>query len=283
MRRQLTAVAALVFVFVLAACAQRSSTVTQPAGNSATACDKANLNLIKPGTLTVATDSPAYSPWILHNDPSNGQGYESAVAYAVADKLGFSKDEVNWVVEPFNKSYAPGQKDFDFDINQISVTPERAKVVTFSDSYYDVTQALIAMKGTPIASATTMAALKPFKFGDEVGTTSLAYISQHIQPTQQPSVYDTLNEAKSALENGQIDGVVLDLPTASYVSGAQIKGSEVVGQFPTSGEHFGLLFAKGNPLVTCVNQALAQMKSDGTLKQLQQQWLGKYLSVPTIS
>jgi polar amino acid transport system substrate-binding protein len=272
-------------MLVLGACAQRSSTTAGTSGTAAgtPSCDNtANLHLLKPGTLTVGTDSPAFSPWILHNDPSNGQGYESAVAYAVAGQLGFAKNQVKWVVEPFSKSYAPGSKDFDFDINQISVTPERAKVVTFSDSYYDVTQALIAMKGTPIASATTMADLKPYKYGDEVGTTSLQYITQHIQPTQEPSVYDTLNEAKSALSNGQIDGLVLDLPTASYVSAAQIKGSEIVGQFPTSGEHFGMLFEKGNPLVDCVNQALATLKSNGTLDNLQQQWLGDYLNVSTI-
>lgn len=274
----------VVGMFVLSSCAQKSATTTQPAASAAggAPCDKANLHLLKPGVLTVATDSPAYGPWILKNDPSNGTGYESAVAYAVAGELGFEKGDVKWVVEPFNKSYAPGAKDFDFDINQISVTPERAQVVTFSDSYYDVTQALIAMKGTPIAGAASMADLKPYKFGDQIGTTSLQFITQHIQPDQEASVYDTLQEAKSALENGQIDGLVLDLPTASYVSAFQIKGSQIVGQFPSTGEHFGLLFEKGNPLADCVNQAIATLQADGTFDELEQEWLGDYLGVPVI-
>jgi polar amino acid transport system substrate-binding protein len=280
-------VALAVFALLGAACATESSTVAGGGSSSpaANACDKANLNLVTPGTLTVATDDPGFlfPPWILKHDPTSGKGYESAVAYEVAKRLGFTPDEVKWVTVPFNKSYAPGPKDFDFDINQISVTPDREKAVTFSGSYYDVSQALVAMEGTPIASATTLAELKGYKFGAQVGTTSLDFINTVIQPTQQAFVYDTTNDAKSALNAGQVDGLVLDLPTASYVSAVQIPGSTLVGQFESTGEHFGMLFEKDNPLVTCVNSVLDDMRSAGTLDDYAQQYLSDYLGVPTIT
>ncbi len=239
---------------------------------------------MNPGQLTVATDSPVYSPWFRHNDPPNGQGYESAVAYAVAQGLGFDTSEVKWVVEPFNKSYAPGPKDFDFDINEISITPERAQQVDFSTGYYDDAQALVARKGTPIASATTVADLKPYLLGDQVGTTSLAFISQVIQPTQQPRVFDTLNDAKAALNAGNIDGILTDLPTADYFQ-YSVKDGTVVGRFaPTNPpEQFGLLFEKGNSLVSCVNAVLAHLKSNGTLERLQGRWLKNYNAYPLIT
>jgi polar amino acid transport system substrate-binding protein len=280
-------VALAVFALLGAACATESSTVAGGGSSSpaANACDKANLNLVTPGTLTIATDDPGFlfPPWILKHDPTSGKGYESAVAYEVAKRLGFTPDEVKWVTVPFNKSYAPGPKDFDFDINQISVTPDREKAVTFSGSYYDVSQALVAMEGTPIASATTLAELKGYKFGAQVGTTSLDFINTVIQPTQQAFVYDTTNDAKSALNAGQVDGLVLDLPTASYVSAVQIPGSTLVGQFESTGEHFGMLFEKDNPLVTCVNSVLDDMRSAGTLDNYAQQYLSDYLGVPTIT
>ena len=282
MRKLLVALAT--FAMFGAACASDSSTVTPSSGGSgsatADACAKDSLTLVNPGTLTIGTDNPAYPPWVLKNDPASGQGYESAVAYDVADGLGFSKDEVKWVTVPFNKSYAPGPKDFDFDINQISVTPEREQVVTFSDSYYDVSQALIVNDGTPIASATSVSELQGYTFGAQIGTTSLQFITEVIQPTQQSQVFDTTSDAIQALKNGQIDGTVLDLPTASYSAG---KGQTVVGQFESTGEHFGLLFEKDNPLVTCVNTALADMRTGGVLDDLEQQYLADYLDVPTIS
>jgi len=286
MRRFITAVAA--FGLVLAACAKDNPAVTSggstgtsgaSGSTGAASCSKDSLNLLTPGTLTIATDSPAYNPWFRHNDPSNGQGYESAVAYAVAEGLGFTPDQVVWVVEPFNKSYAPGPKNFDFDINQISITPERAQVVDFSDGYYDDQQALIAIKGTPIASATTLAELKQYKFGAQVGTTSLQFITQVIGG--QYAVFDTTNDAKSALEAGQIDGLILDLPTASYTQYA-VKDATLVGKFASTGEQFGLLFQKGNALVTCVNPVIDTLKSDGTLDELAGRWLQNYLSVPLI-
>jgi polar amino acid transport system substrate-binding protein len=280
MRKLLVALASLALLG--AACAADSSTVTTSPGGGSTAdtCAKDSLNLVTPGTLTVGTDQPAYPPWVLKNDPASGKGYEAAVAYEIADRLGFSQDEVTWVTVPFNKSYAPGPKDFDFDINQISVTPEREEVVSFSGSYYDVSQALIVNDGTPIASATSVSDLKDYKFGAQIGTTSLQFINEVIQPTQQSQVYDTTSDALTALKNGQIDGTVLDLPTASYSAG---KGQSVVGQFESTGEHFGLLFEKDNPLVTCVDTVLDDMRAGGVLDDLETKYLADYLDVPTIS
>jgi len=237
------------------------------------------------GQLTVGTDSPAYDPWFSDNDPSNGKGFESAVAYAVADKLGFTTDQVKWVKVPFNTSYKPGDKDFDFDINQISITPERAKVVDFSDGYYTASQAVIAMKDSDIATATSLADLASYKLGAQTGTTSLQVIRDDIQADQDPAVFEDTNAAKQALVNGQVDGIVADLPTAFYISAAEIKNSVIVGQFESASsdpEQFGMLFGKGDPLVSCVDAALAEMKSDGTLDQIQQQWLSDAVDVPVL-
>jgi polar amino acid transport system substrate-binding protein len=234
--------------------------------------------------LTIATDKPAFEPWFVGNDPSNGKGFESAVAYAVAEEMGFATDEVEWVVEPFNKSYAPGPKDFDFDINQISITPERDEAVDFSGGYYDVNQALIVAKDSDLAGASSLAELKESKLGAQVGTTSFAYIQQYIQPTQQPFTYDNTNDAKSALRAGQIDGIVVDLPTAFYITAVEIPNSTVAGQFVSQGEgeQFGLLFEDGNPLVECVNQALQALKDDGTLAEIQDEWLSQAVDAPVI-
>ncbi len=251
---------------------------------SAASCSNAGIQseLYAKGVLTVATDTPAYPPWFTGNKPANGQGYESAVAFAVAKQLGFTPSQVNWVTEPFDSSYAPGPKKFDFDVNEISVTPERSTAVTFSDSYYDVQQALVAIKGSPITVKHDPASLKTYVYGDQIGTTSLAFINTQIQPTSTPKVYNDLNAVKQALDTKQIAALVADTPTAQYISSQQIPNSVLVGQFPSTGEHYGLLFAKGNPLVTCVNQALATLKANGTLTALQHKWLKDYLSVPTI-
>ena len=247
-------------------------------------CEKDRLPLFSEGELTIATDKPAYEPWFVGNDPSNGKGFESAVAYAIAEQLGFVEDEVTWVVEPFNKSYAPGPKDYDFDINQISITEKREQAVDFSDGYYDVNQALVARKDSPVAEVTSLEEMKDYKLGAQVGTTSYAYITQYIEPSSEPFTYDNTNDAKSALNAGQIDGIVLDLPTAFYVSAVEIPNSSVVGQFPSQGEteQFGLLFEEGSPLVDCVNKAIAALREDGTLEQIQQEWLSDAVSAPVI-
>jgi polar amino acid transport system substrate-binding protein len=260
------------------AAASEAASAAASASASAAAvdeCSKDNLTLLTPGTLTIGTDSPAYPPYFEDDDPSNGKGFESAVSYAVAKQLGFSPQEVTWVTVPFNKSYAPGAKDFDFDINQISITPKRQKAVDFSDGYYTVNQAVVARKDSPIANATTLAELQAAKLGAQVGTTSLDFINNVVKPAEQPYVYNDTNDAKSALNAGQIDGIVVDLPTAYYITAVEMPKAKIVGQFEATadGEQFGLLFAKGNPLVTCVNKALAALSDSGELKAIQDQWL----------
>jgi polar amino acid transport system substrate-binding protein len=243
------------------------------------------LPLNAAGQLTIATDSPAYEPWFVDDDPTNGKGYESAVAYAVAEKLGFGHDQVEWTVVPFNTSYKPGDKDFDFDINQISISPARAEVVDFSDGYYAASQAVIALKGSPVSEATGIAELADYNLGAQTGTTSLSAIRDVIKPANDPAVFEDTNAAKQALLNGQIDAILADLPTAFYISAVEIPKSTIVGQFqPTTGEQeqFGLLFQKGNPLVPCVNEALAALTSDGTLAELEQEWLSNVVDVPVL-
>ena len=291
MRRILPVMAAVATTALLAACgSSAASSGSGAASTSPTAsptvasCSNAAIqkNLYQHGVLTVATDTPAYSPWFAGNNPSDGKGYESAVAYAVAKQLGFTPSQVHWTREPFNNSYAPGPKKFDFDINEISYSPQRATAVTFSNSYYDVDQALIALKNTPIVTHHTPSDLKGYVYGDQVGTTSLAFINSAIQPTSRPKIFQTLNDAKQALQTHQIAALVADTPTAQYISSSQIKGSVLVGQFPSSGEHYGLVFSQGNPLVTCVNKALATLKANGTLDGLAKKYLKIYVSVPAI-
>lgn len=238
-------------------------------------CAFENLTTISPGMLTIGTDTPAYPPYFVDDDPTNGEGFESAVAYAVASQLGFAPTDVKWEVVPFNTSYAPGDKNFDFDVNQISITPERSKVVDFSDGYYTVNQAVVAFNDSPIAGATTIAELKEAKLGAQVGTTSLDFVTEVVQPTNEPYVFNDTNDAKSALQNGQIDGIVVDLPTAYYVTAAEFENSKIVGQFQSTAgsEEFGLLLQKGNPLVTCVNKALTTLKDSGELQEIQDAWL----------
>ena len=243
------------------------------------------------GKLTVATDTPAYTPWFVNNTPSNGKGYESGVAYAIAKELGVKKSNVVWVHEPFNASFEPGNKHFDFDINEISYTSARAQVVTFSNSYYDVQQSIIALKDSKIVKDHTPAILRTYQYGDQIGTTGLAYIDQVLKPTKSPRVFNSLADAASALETHQIDAIVLDTPDGQYMASSgsgevvNSKGKNIaiqVGQFPSTGEHYGLLFQKGNKLVGCVNAAIAAMKSNGTLATLQAKWLSIYTSVPVI-
>jgi polar amino acid transport system substrate-binding protein len=289
-RRSFALVLVAALAFAAAGCGGSSKKSSE--GTTSTSCDKGDLNLVNAGELTVGTDNPAYPPWFggkekapwKVSDPRSGEGFESAVAYAVADKLGFAKSEVKWIVVPFNTSFAPGPKKVDFDVNEISFTPARAKVVDFSDSYYNVNQAIVVKKGTKIANAKSVAELKPYKLGVQIGTTSYQYIKDNIKPSKQPAVYDTNDAAVAALKNGQTDALVVDLPTAFYVTAAQVPNSKILGQFPTSasGEHFGLVFQKGNSLVRCVNKALSELKSDGTLQQTQDKWLSKVAGAPVL-
>jgi polar amino acid transport system substrate-binding protein len=262
-----------------------TATATGSRTGSAASCPT-----LSAGTLTIGTDNPAYPPWYggkeghkwKISDPYSGKGYESAVAYAVAKQLGFPRAKVKWVYVPFTKSFAPGKKSFDFDITQISYTPARAKVVDFSDSYYDVNQAIVVRNGTPIAKATSVAGLKPYTLSAQLGTTSYQFIQSKIKP-KSVKVYNTNDKAVFALKNKLVDGVVVDLPTAFYVTAVQVPNSKILGQFAsTTGEHFGMVFQKGNPLRACVNKALATMKRNGTLKRIQSTWLSKVVSVPVL-
>ena len=240
-------------------------------------CDLKNPPLFEDGTLTVATDKPAYPPW-FKGDPQNYGGYEGEVASEVAKRMDLP---IKWVVEPFNKSYAPGAKDYDFDINQITITPERQRVVDFSDGYFDNAQGVLVLEGSPAASAKSLSDLKDVKLGAQVGTTALDFVNTTIKPEEQAKVYDSTNDARSALESGQIDAFVTDLVTTVYLRDIEIENSEVIGQYPGD-EEFGMLFEKGNPLVGCVNEVLGEMKQDGTLKDLSNEHLQQYLEVPTL-
>jgi polar amino acid transport system substrate-binding protein len=293
-RRALVLLLTVALAVVAAGCGGSSNKSSGSGGTtSASSCEKGSLSLVNDGQLTVGTDNPAYPPWFGGNekapwkvsDPRSGQGFESAVAFAVAGKLGFAKDEVKWIVVPFNTSYAPGPKKFDFDVNEISYTPARGKVVDFSDSYYNVNQAIVVRKGTKIASAKSIADLKPYKLGVQIGTTSYQYIKDTIKPSKQPAVYDTNDAAVAALKNGQTDALVVDLPTAFYVTAAQVPNSQILGQFPTSstaGEHFGMVLQKGSSLTSCINKALTELKADGTLMQIQDKWLSKVAGAPVL-
>jgi len=259
-----------------------------PSASSVAACKSKIPSLEHTrGTLTVATDDPVYTPWFVNNKPFNGKGYESAVAYALAKELGVAKSHVKWVVEPFNSSYVPGPKSFDFDINEISYTAARAQAVSFSESYYNVQQSIIALKTSAIVTKHSPKELKNYLYGDQIGTTGLAYINDHIKPTKPANVYSTLDQAVLALKTGRIDAIVIDTPTGQFMASSQIHSGKKllatqVGQFPSVGEHYGLLFPKGNPLVSCVNVALNALKANGTLAELQKKWLGIYVNVPVI-
>jgi polar amino acid transport system substrate-binding protein len=300
MRRWILALVAL--SMLAAACApQEYHAQTPTAYLTAASCLQVNRDdLYTTGmhasrNLTVATGDPAFPPWWEGgttdehsewklNDPYLGQGYESAVTFEVAERLGFSEDEVVFVPIGFNKSFAPGPKDFDFVLQQISYLPERTDGVDFSEGYYDVKQALVSVQGSPIADATSLEELKDATLGAPIGTTSLIYIEDNIQPTTQPTVYDDLRAAVQGLKNGQVDGIVVDLPSASFITAVQIPKGVIVGQFPTAGskEYFAMAFEKGSPLVECVNLALQEMKNDGTLDQIRQEWLADKADAPVI-
>jgi polar amino acid transport system substrate-binding protein len=263
-----------------AACGSSSSSSGSGSGSSASkpsagSCSKGQLALQTPGTLTVGTDKPAYPPYFEDNDPTNGKGFESAVAYAVAKQLGFSHSQVQWKTVAFNASYAPGSKDFDFDINQISITPKRAEHVDFSSPYYTAPQAVVALKSAPEAKATSLAALKSAKLGVQLGTTSLDAVTQKIQPSSQPQVFNDSNDTVRALKIGRVDAIVVDLPTAFYLTAAQVPAAKIVGQFDApGGDSWGMLLQKDSKLTSCVDKALGTLKSNGTLKQITDRWMG---------
>lgn len=297
-RTALVASVGAVLALTAAACAPQSTTSssasTAASGNASTSagatavaasCSTSSPSLYKQGQLTVATDSPAYAPWFDSNKPSNGKGFESAVAYAVADKLGFSAAQVKWVVEPFDNSYAPGAKNFDFDINEISATAQRAKAVDFSTGYYTANQGVLVLNKSGYATATSLSALKNAKIGVQVATTSYQAVVNEIKPTKTPSVFNTTNDEIHALQNGQIDAIVTDMPTVFYLASAELTGGKILGQFNYAGgtpEEFALLLKKDSGLTSCVNQAIAALKADGTLTKITDQWLSASANVATL-
>ena len=270
------------------ACAPKSDTTSTTASGSASAsCSTASLALYKKGQLTVATDSPAYSPWFSNNDPSNGEGFESAVAYAVAQELGFSKSQVKWVVESFDDSYAPGSKNFDFDINEISITSTRAKAVDFSTGYYDANQGVLTLASSKYAGITSLAQLKGAKIGVQVSTTSYEAVENEIKPTSSVSVYNTTDDEVNALTDHQVDAIVTDMPTVFYLASSELSNGKIVGQFSYDGgsspEEFGLLLQKNSGLTGCVDQAIAKLKSSGELASITKKWLSDEADAPELS
>lgn len=251
------------------------SSSTSPA---APACSPSTLKTLKAGTFTFGTDKPAYDPWFVKDDPTNGQGFESAVAYAVAKQLGYATSAVKWTSVSFNAAIAPGPKKFDADINEVSITAKRKKAIDFSTGYYDVTQAVIAIKGGKADGIKTLAGLKGLKLGAQVGTTSYDAITDQIKPTKTPAVYNTNDDAVQALKNGQIQGLVLDLPTAFYITSAELDNGEIIGQIPAAPgtpEQFGLVLDKGSSLTSCVSRAVDALRAKGTLKALAHRWLSQ--------
>jgi polar amino acid transport system substrate-binding protein len=295
-RTRLTLIPA--FALIVAACGGGASTA--PSGTAAAtatpgttaeatpeACATENLETMTAGTLTIGADNPAFPPYFQPSDPAvegseweigeptNGQGLEAATAYAVAEQLGFTADQVTWVPVPFNNAIQPGPKDFDIYLTQVSYSAERAQAVDLSDGYFDLNQAVIGNAGTPIDEVTTVAGLKEFKLGAPVGTTSYQYIIDNIQPSQDPAVYDSLDAAIAALNAGQVDGVVVDLPTAFFAIAVQLDNGTIVGSLPTVGEveHFSILLNLGSSLTPCVNAAIAAIKDNGTLDGIVEEWI----------
>jgi len=271
----------------LSACggSSESSDTTAAAGTSGNECTTGKT--LAEGTLTIGTGNPAFSPWVENDAPESGEGFEAAVAYAVATQLGFSPENVSWVRTSFDEAIQPGAKNFDFNLQQYSITDERKQTVSFSDPYYTTNQAIVGYADSVAASATTVAELQGLKFGVQSGTTSLEFLNTVVMPTNEPYVYDDNAAAKAALEAKQIDAIVVDLPTAFYISAVEIEGTKVIGQFPagegTVADQFGLVFDLDNPLVECVNVALAALKESGELATIEQTWLSDKTSAPVIS
>jgi polar amino acid transport system substrate-binding protein len=277
---------AAIAVLALVACAPQDEPSAAPASSAASQCSPSTVKTLTAGKLTIGTDDPVYPPWFADNKPDNGQGFESAIAYAVATKLGYQKDQVVWVRVTFNNAIAPGPKAYDFDINEFSITDERKQAVDFSSPYYDVTQTVITVKGSKIANAKSLADLKNAKLGAQVGTTSYRAITEGIKPAVAPAVFNNNDDAKKQLQNGTVDGIVVDLPTAFYITSAELDDGVIVGQVPQPAgtpEQFGLVLDKGSALTGCVSQAVDALRSDGTLAQLQTQWLSGVSGAPVLS
>jgi polar amino acid transport system substrate-binding protein len=272
----------LLVILVAAGCGSSGDSTDTSA--TASTCKPGQLPTTEGGVLTIATDKPAYPPYFEDDDPANGEGFESAVAYAVADQLGYSKAKVKWTVESFNASFAPGPKNFDFDVNQISITPVREKAVDFSAPYYTANQAVVALKDSDAASAESLEELQDAKLGVQIGTTSLEAAEEAIEPSSRPEVFNTSNDVVQALKNEQIDAVVVDLPTALYLTAVQVPQATVVGQFSApGGDQWGALLEKDSELTTCVSEAIKALESSGELEKITQRWMRQAAGAPDLS
>jgi polar amino acid transport system substrate-binding protein len=262
-----------------------SSTSSSSEGGTAdaAACTPSQMETHTAGTLTIATDKPAYPPYFEDDEPANGEGFESAVGYAIGKQLGYPKGKVKWTVEPFDSSYAPGPKSFDFDVNEISITPVREKAVDFSAPYYEANQAVVALEGSKAAQAKSLANLKDTKIGVQINTTSLAAVDEEIEPSSKPEVFNGSGDVVTALKNGQVEAVVVDLPTALYLTAAQVENATIVGQFgKAEGEAWGALLGKGSPLTTCVSGAIESLEESGELEKITQRWMSQAAEAPQL-
>jgi len=246
-------------------------------------CTPDQLQTVKDGKLTVATDSPAFEPYFVDDDPTNGQGFESAVAYAIADQLGFEQADVEWTVVPFNASYAPGPKDFDFDVNQISITADREKQVDFSSPYYEANQGIVVLKDSDAADAESLEDLKGLNIGVQIGTTSLDAVNDVIEPDSDPQVFDTSNDVVTALKQGKVDAIVVDVPTGFYLTAVEIPEATLAGQFAApGGDQWGALLEKDSALTACVSAAVDELRDSGELAEIEQEWISDKANAPVL-
>jgi polar amino acid transport system substrate-binding protein len=246
-------------------------------------CTPDSLETLEPGRLTIATDKPAYPPYFVDDDPTNGEGFESAVGYAIADKLGIAEGDVEWVIEPFNSSYRPGLKDFDFDLNQVSITPKRAEAVDFSAPYYTADQAIVTLEDSDYAEAESLGDFADASIGVQIGTTSLEAVESSIETSEEPRVFDNSNDVVSALKQEQVDAVVVDVPTAFFLTAVQVPQGEIVGQFPApGGDEWGALLQKDSPLTACVSAAVEELRSSGELDEIKKRWISDAANAPVL-
>lgn len=288
MRRSVRSFSALALAtsaaLFLSACSGSADTSSESATSVAT--QSGALETVTPGKLTIATGEPAYSPWVIDNAPESGEGFEAAVAYAVAEELGYSKENVQWTRATFDSSIAPGAKDWDINLQQFSITDERKQAVDFSSPYYTTSQAVVAIEGSAAASAQSIAKLKDVQFGVQAGTTSQQFITNTLgdQLSKQASIYNNSDDTLAALQNGQVDAIVVDLPTAFYMTSAQIDNGVIVGQFEatSNGDDYGIVLPKGSKLTAAVTAAVDSLRDKGTLSELQSKWLSDTVAVPLI-
>jgi polar amino acid transport system substrate-binding protein len=273
----------LIALLFVVGCGSSDDSTGTTAEGAASSCKPGQLPTEEQGVLTVATDKPAYPPYFEDDDPTNGKGFESAVAYAIAERLGYPKAKVKWTVEPFNSSYAPGPKGFDFDLNQISITPVREKAVDFSSPYYTANQAVVIPKDAPILEPDYVLSLQGAKIGVQIGTSSLEAVEEQINPDEKPEVFNNSGDVVTALKNEQVEAVVVDLPTALYLTAAQVPEAEVAGQFSApGGDEWGALLEKDSPLTACVSKAIDELRASGELQSITLRWMSEAAGVPLL-